>query len=468
VAAGVAAPAQVEVVRLQVRGRLGRDRRLLLRREGHPQGLGDVARDLVLHREDVGHLAVVALGPEERVGRGVEELGGDAEATAAAPDAARQDAGGLQLLADVDRRNRLVPEGQHGLARQDLEALDLRELRDDVLGHAVAEVLVLLHAGEVLEVEDRDRPLGRPRGAATGVLELRRAPVARVGVALQAQEVRLELGRGLAAQVAVLLEGLREDPPELGRQRRHELGDGRRLPVEDRVEDDGRGLALEGQDAGGHLVEHGPEREEVRARVRQLAARLLRRHVGDGAHRGADARELVRLHRGGRLGVLRAGLRARSLDLGEPEVQDLRLPSGGHEDVGGLEVAVHDPLRVRRLEGVRDLDPDVEERPDLERPLPDPLGERLPLEELHRDEVLPLVLLDRVDRADAGVVELRGRLGLALEALERRRVLRQLDRQELERHAAAELRVLGLVDDTHAAAAELPGDLVVRGGLADH
>ena len=31
-----------------------------------------------------------------------------------------------------------------------------------------------------------------------------------------------------------------------------------------------------------------------------------------------------------------------------------------------------------------------------------------------------------------------------------------------------QLRVLGLVDDTHAALAELLGDLVVRDGLADH
>ena len=47
------------------------------------------------------------------------------------------------------------------------------------------------------------------------------------------------------------------------------------------------------------------------------------------------------------------------------------------------------------------------------------------------------------------------------------RVLRPSRRQELERHGAPEPRVLGLVDDAHAAAAEL-GDAVVRDGLADH
>ena len=48
------------------------------------------------------------------------------------------------------------------------------------------------------------------------------------------------------------------------------------------------------------------------------------------------------------------------------------------------------------------------------------------------------------------------------------RVPGQLVRQELERHLAAEARVFGLVDDAHAAAADLLEDPVVREGLADH
>ena len=106
--------------------------------------------------------------------------------------------------------------------------------------------------------------------------------------------------------------------------------------------------------------------------------------------------------------------------------------------------------------------------PSSNGPLPDPLRERLPLEQLHRDEVLALVLVDRVDGADAGVVEGRGRAGLALEALERVGVLGQLGGQELERDVPAELRVLGLVDDAHAAAAELRRDAVVGDRPADH
>ena len=59
-------------------------------------------------------------------------------------------------------------------------------------------------------------------------------------------------------------------------------------------------------------------------------------------------------------------------------------------------------------------------------------------------------------------------LALALEPLERLVVARELLGQELEGHLTAELQVLGLVDDAHAAAAELREDPIVRDRLADH
>ena len=40
--------------------------------------------------------------------------------------------------------------------------------------------------------------------------------------------------------------------------------------------------------------------------------------------------------------------------------------------------------------------------------------------------------------------------------------------EELQRHLPAEAGVLSLVDDTHAPAAQLLQDAVVRNGLADH
>ena len=58
------------------------------------------------------------------------------------------------------------------------------------------------------------------------------------------------------------------------------------------------------------------------------------------------------------------------------------------------------------------------------------------------------LLADVVQRADMRMVERRGRLGLALKALERRRILQQLRGKELDRHLPAEPRVLRAVDDT--------------------
>ena len=65
----------------------------------------------------------------------------------------------------------------------------------------------------------------------------------------------------------------------------------RRHAIQDGFEDHAGGFAAEGQDAGGHFVEHGAERKEIAASVQFLAANLFGRHVGDGADGGSGAGE---------------------------------------------------------------------------------------------------------------------------------------------------------------------------------
>ena len=77
-------------------------------------------------------------------------------------------------------------------------------------------------------------------------------------------------------------------------------------------------------------------------------------------------------------------------------------------------------------------------------------------------------IIDLVDRADVGVVELRCRFRFAVKPFQALFVAQQVRRQKLQGYRAAELGVLGLVDNTHAALAEFFGDEVVRDGLADH
>ncbi len=63
---------------------------------------------------------------------------------------------------------------------------------------------------------------------------------------------------------------------------------------------------------------------------------------------------------------------------------------------------------------------------------------------------------------DVGVIECSQRLRLALEPLKTLLRARKLGWQDLQGYLTLELRVLGTIDLSHAAFAELSGDLEVR------
>src|SRR5262245_12542335 len=94
--------------------------------------------------------------------------------------------------------------------------------------------------------------------------------------------------------------------------------------------------------------------------------------------------------------------------------------------------------------------------------------QRLAFQQLHYDEPLAVVLADVEERADVRMVERRCDARLALEAFDRLRIARQLGRQDFDGDLPAKPAVLGAIDDTHTATAELFDDAVVRKGLADH
>ena len=93
--------------------------------------------------------------------------------------------------------------------------------------------------------------------------------------------------------------------------------------------------------------------------------------------------------------------------------------------------------------------------------LGDHRGQGLAVDELHGVVVHAALAADGVDRDDVRVVQAGGGLGLDLEPLELPGVERRGERQDLQRHAAAERDLLGLVDDPHAAAADLAEDAEV-------
>ncbi len=148
---------QVQVVGLQVGRAALLDRLLFFRQQLQLQGLDDCLRNLVLQREDVVQVAVVAFGPEVVVARRLDQLRRDAHATAGAAHAALEHVVDLQLPRHLRQVDVLALERERSVARDDGERGDLAQVRDDVLADAVAEIFLLQVAAHVGERQHADR-----------------------------------------------------------------------------------------------------------------------------------------------------------------------------------------------------------------------------------------------------------------------------------------------------------------------
>jgi hypothetical protein len=257
-----------------------------------------------------------------------------------------------------------------------------------------------------------------------------------------AQRVQ-HLGRVGVARLGLLGERAHHQRHDPGRQLRHQLAERLRVAVDHGEQHRRHGRAGEGAPPRQQLVEHRAEREDVGARVRAVAVRLLGRHVVRSAHHDAARGRVLHAAR-------------------EPEVHDLDLPARQHVDVARLEVAVQHALRVGEGEPVEDLLHHREllvERHRLAR------AEHLPqvaaLEQLHRHVGHAALVAEVVDRDDIRVVELGGRTRLVLEALPRLLVVAQPSQHDLDRDVAAEHRVVSPEDLAHGARADLLDDRVL-------
>ena len=90
------------------------------------------------------------------------------------------------------------------------------------------------------------------------------------------------------------------------------------------------------------------------------------------------------------------------------------------------------------------------------------------LQIFHGDKRLAVFLANVVNGADVGMVQRGSRLRLALKAAERLGILGHFIGQKFERDKTMQPRVFGFVNHTHAAAAQLLDNAVVRNGLSDH
>ncbi len=466
------------------------------RAQSRQQALAHALQQLLGQRDEVRGGRRRRVPPDDAISLGVHDLHRHAEPVALLLELAREDARCVELAARGLRVDVLsgVPSG--GREGADGQPGGVGERGGNFVGERQAQVVDGGVSQDVLERKNRNHRLGRrggrgtaathdspdepgreedgdtgrhlPVDAGAGRRRRRRGSAAAPGrfrVPLQALQIGPQIRCALVAKVAVFFERGADDPLELSGHGRIQRVCGYRRAIEDRVEDDCGGVSRKRLPPGGHLVEHGAAREHIGARVESLAPRLLGRHVGDRSDRGARVRQpgFSDRRRGGRVERSRVvGL------LRETEVEKLRLSSFGDEDVRGLQVAVDDAPRVRGFQRVRDLDRDVEEGRELEWAGDQAVMKRFAVEQLHGDEGFALVLVDVIDGADVGVLERGGRPGLALQPLEGLRIRRGLLRKKLQGHAAAELQVLGFVNDSHPAASELREDPVMREGLTDH
>ena len=249
---------------------------------------------------------------------------------------------------------------------------------------------------------------------------------------------------------AQLAGGLIAVAPALGQRARHDLVEGPRharrsgrargriIQVgKDRA---GNGPAGERRLAGERSVEDAAERVNVRPGVRAVSLELLGCHEVDRPEPLAAVRHA------------RVGGRVEC----QPEVAEVdvsRAILAPEEDVGGLDVTVHEADRVGCVEPGGDLRHDVR-RVDVTEPAR-PANERLQIRATHpaHQEVEPSVLLTgAIHGNDVRMLDRRGHSGLPFEPRPEVRVGRPLGGDELQRDDAVEPELGGAIDDTHPAA----------------
>ena len=188
--------------------------------------------------------------------------------------------------------------------------------------------------------------------------------------------------------------------------------------------------------AGEHLEGHGGERVDVHAGRRRRAVQLLGRHVAEAAHERARAGDV------GPVG-----------DVGHAQIGELHGALVSEQDVGRLDVAVDDAARVDRIQGGRDP---FENPQGLIWTHPaarsQEIGQRLPLDVLHDDHQVAVVLcVGVVDGDEVGVIQGCPDQRLTLEPQQTIRIAGAVD--ALERDFAAKQRVLCKRHSGHAAGA---------------
>ena len=103
------------------------------------------------------HGPVVAIGPNLVAPLGIRKLAGDPQPVSCAADAALENVACAELPAQSLRLVREALEAEARTAPDHEQFAEARELRDDVLGNAIAKIALVWIAAQIAEREHRDR-----------------------------------------------------------------------------------------------------------------------------------------------------------------------------------------------------------------------------------------------------------------------------------------------------------------------
>ncbi len=210
-------------------------------------------------------------------------------------------------------------------------------------------------------------------------------------------------------------------------------------------------------------AEHFPQDDavgpDIGAAIDRSPRGLLRAHVRGGAEDRPGLRHRWRRDRR-RLRGVRGRRASRLHGLREPEVEHLHRAVRSHLDVRRLQVAMNDALLVGGLERLRNLLRDRQCLVDGNRAVPDSVGERRSLDQLHHERGRARALLQAVDGRDVRMVQCGEGLRFTVEPRQAIGVGSNRLGEYLDGHLPRQVGVGCAIHLAHPAHADLGGDFV--------
>lgn len=121
---------------------------------------------------------------------------------------------------------------------------------------------------------------------------------------------------------------------------------------------------------------------------------------------------------------------------------------------------MNDALTVRIVQRIRNVIRDCERAIERDGSVGETIGERLPLEVFHHQEIDPLVMAEVIERADVRMIENGNRSRLTVETSAGRRIRAEAFGEYLDRHRSIKAPIARAIHLTHSTGANGRDDFV--------